>query len=84
MKGWCSKKYVGVYAGKGGGKFTIKLKDDVLYSQLNDFEVYPMFYKGNDKFLIEDNGAEFIFNLETGQLSLIQIGVGEAYTYTKE
>jgi D-alanyl-D-alanine carboxypeptidase len=78
------EKYVGVYAGKNGGKFTITLKDHVLYSQLNEFEAYPMIYKGHHTFLMEDNGAEFLFNLETGQLSLIQIGVANAYTFTKD
>ena len=78
------EKYVGVYNGKGGGKFTVTRKDNVLYSQLNDFETYPLVYKGNHKFLMEDNGAEFIFDLEIGQLSLIQIGIANAYTYTRQ
>ena len=77
-------KYVGIYAGTRGGKFTITRKNDVLYSQLNDFDTYPLVYKGNHKFLMEDNGAEFIFNLETGQLTLMQIGVADPYTYTRE
>lgn len=78
------KKYVGIYTGTGGGKFTVIQKDGLLYSQLNDSPVNPLIYKGNHKFFMEENGAEFIFNPEIGQLSLIQIGVANAYTFTRE
>ncbi|NVJ85774.1 MAG: beta-lactamase family protein [Algoriphagus sp.] len=78
------EKYVGIYSQEGRGKFTITRRENTLYSQLNDFEAYPMIYKGNHTFLMEDNGAEFKFNLETGELSLVQIGVANAYVYMKE
>jgi CubicO group peptidase (beta-lactamase class C family) len=78
------EKYVGIYTGTGGGKFMITQKDGVLYSQLNDSPPSPLIHKGNHKFFMEENGAEFIFNPEQGQMSLIQIGVANAYTFTKE
>ncbi|MBO0331839.1 serine hydrolase [[Muricauda] lutisoli] len=78
------EKYEGIYTGTGGGKFTVTQKDGVLHSQLNDSPANPLVYKGKHKFFMEENGAEFIFNPETGQMSLIQIGVANAYIFTKE
>jgi hypothetical protein len=76
VKGWCSKKYEGVYAGEGGGKFTITLKDDVLCTQLT----FNGNSKGNHQFLMENNAAEFIFNPETDYLSFVQIDIANTYT----
>lgn len=78
------ENYVGIYHGTGGGTFTITQQDNVLYSQLNDTPASPLVYKGNHKFLMEENGAEFIFHPETDQFSLVQMGVADAYIFTKE
>nr|WP_297787951.1 serine hydrolase [uncultured Allomuricauda sp.] len=78
------EKYVGVYTGKGPGKFKITLKDNTLYSQLNDGPNDPLVYKGNHTFTNEEVGANFIFEPQKNQLGLEQSGVADIYMFTKQ
>lgn len=78
------EQYVGVYSGKGPGKFKITKKDNTLYSQLNDGPNDPLVYKGNHVFTNPEVGASFIFNPEKNQLGLEQSGVADIYIFYKE
>jgi D-alanyl-D-alanine carboxypeptidase len=78
------EKYVGIYTGKGPGKFTITQKDNTLYSQLNDGPNDPLVYKGNHIFTNPEVGANFLFDPEKNQLGLEQNGVADVYLFTKE
>jgi D-alanyl-D-alanine carboxypeptidase len=78
------QQYVGVYSGKGPGKFSITIKNGTLYSQLNDGPNDPLVYNGNHVFTNSEVGASFIFDPTKNTLGLEQKGVADIYYFTKE